>query len=102
MPASRSALAMIFAPRSWPSRPGLATTTRILGAGEVLIGSAAGRGQGEGRDPGPLEAVAAVGGSARSGATATLTPHRVGWDLATRRSTEPGRDGKHQKTGVSV
>src|SRR5215218_2372401 len=26
MPASRSARAMIFAPRSWPSRPGLATT----------------------------------------------------------------------------
>src|ERR671918_1982095 len=30
MPASRRALAMIFAPRSWPSRPGLAITTRIL------------------------------------------------------------------------
>src|SRR5829696_3983106 len=30
MPASRSARAMIFAPRSWPSRPGFATTTRIL------------------------------------------------------------------------
>src|ERR687891_2428113 len=29
MPASRRARAMIFAPRSWPSRPGLATTTRI-------------------------------------------------------------------------
>src|SRR6059036_2668305 len=28
MPASRSALAMILAPRSWPSRPTLATTTR--------------------------------------------------------------------------
>src|SRR3954452_25597973 len=32
MPASRRARAMIFAPRSWPSRPGLATTTRILRA----------------------------------------------------------------------
>src|SRR5215218_4154860 len=32
MPASRSARAMILAPRSWPSRPGLATTTRILRA----------------------------------------------------------------------
>src|SRR5436309_2372777 len=32
MPASRSARAMIFAPRSWPSRPGFATTTRILWA----------------------------------------------------------------------
>src|SRR4051812_13737692 len=30
MPASRSALAMILAPRSCPSRPGFATTTRIL------------------------------------------------------------------------
>src|ERR1700675_4686869 len=32
MPASRSARAMIFAPRSCPSRPGLATTTLILPA----------------------------------------------------------------------
>src|SRR3954447_9458072 len=32
MPASRSARAMIFAPRSCPSSPGLATTTRILRA----------------------------------------------------------------------
>src|SRR4051812_28094397 len=30
MPASRRARAMIFAPRSWPSSPGLAITTRIL------------------------------------------------------------------------
>src|ERR671931_2933405 len=30
IPASRSARAMIFAPRSWPSSPGFATTTRIL------------------------------------------------------------------------
>src|SRR5829696_575410 len=32
MPASRRARAMILAPRSCPSRPGLATTTRILRA----------------------------------------------------------------------
>src|SRR5579884_4221494 len=32
MPASRRARAMIFAPRSWPSRPGFATTTRIFPA----------------------------------------------------------------------
>src|SRR5215471_16690379 len=32
MPASRSARAMIFAPRSCPSRPGFATTTRIFPA----------------------------------------------------------------------
>src|SRR6478672_6452896 len=30
IPASRRARAMIFAPRSCPSKPGLATTTRIL------------------------------------------------------------------------
>ena len=32
IPASRSARAMIFAPRSWPSSPGLATTTLIFPA----------------------------------------------------------------------
>src|SRR5205807_1878359 len=30
MPASRRARAMTFAPRSWPSRPGLATRTLIF------------------------------------------------------------------------
>src|ERR1700745_1797257 len=38
MPASRNARAMIFAPRSWPSRPGLATTTRILRLEEPAMG----------------------------------------------------------------
>src|SRR5215831_3363279 len=33
MPASRSARAMTFAPRSWPSRPGLAMSTRIFFSG---------------------------------------------------------------------
>src|SRR5262245_19670749 len=37
MPASRSATAMIFAPRSWPSRPGLAT--RILSFRSDTFGS---------------------------------------------------------------
>src|SRR5581483_12355132 len=32
IPASRRARAMIFAPRSWPSRPGFATTTLIFPA----------------------------------------------------------------------
>ncbi|MBS1846581.1 MAG: collagen-like protein [Actinobacteria bacterium] len=40
IPASRSARAMILAPRSCPSRPGLATTTRILRA---VAASIAGR-----------------------------------------------------------
>src|SRR5918999_1274131 len=38
MPASRSARAMIFAPRSWPSRPGLAMTTRIFRATVMAVG----------------------------------------------------------------
>src|SRR6266403_2369384 len=33
MPASRRARAIIFAPRSWPSRPGLAINTRIFFSG---------------------------------------------------------------------
>src|ERR687884_288002 len=40
MPASRSARAMILAPRSCPSRPGLATTTRIF---FVLVPASTGR-----------------------------------------------------------
>src|SRR6188472_3469290 len=32
MPASRNARAMILAPRSWPSSPGFAMTTRIFRA----------------------------------------------------------------------
>src|SRR5213078_910011 len=49
IPASRSARAMIFAPRSWPSSPGLATTTRIFrvcvlftAAADVMAPAAAG------------------------------------------------------------
>src|SRR3954447_18680398 len=41
MPASRRARAMIFAPRSCPSSPGLAITTRILWAiGAAVYGGA--------------------------------------------------------------
>src|SRR3954452_15772410 len=43
IPASRSARAMIFAPRSCPSRPGLATTTRIFW---LVLGADIGRGGG--------------------------------------------------------
>src|SRR5512132_3698637 len=38
-PASRSARATIFAPRSWPSSPGLATTTRILRSSVMVVTS---------------------------------------------------------------
>src|SRR5271167_3016736 len=37
MPASRRARAIIFAPRSWPSRPGLAISTRIFFSG-ICVG----------------------------------------------------------------
>src|SRR5690606_39377896 len=39
MPASRSARAMTFAPRSCPSRPGLATKTRILRWETAAVGN---------------------------------------------------------------
>src|SRR5947209_4942524 len=39
MPASRSARAMILAPRSCPSRPGFATTTRMVPATSGSIGA---------------------------------------------------------------
>src|SRR5687767_12560568 len=65
IPASRSALAMIFAPRSWPSRPGLATTTRVLGCVVALMVNG---------EPGQVEEDVPR--------LAPLTPHRVVWDLA--------------------
>src|ERR1700756_1819625 len=43
MPASRSARAMTLAPRSWPSRPGLATSTRIGTRSEGRTDSSIGR-----------------------------------------------------------
>src|SRR6476646_7364691 len=60
MPASRRARAMILAPRSWPSKPGLATTTRILRAVAASIrpGTLAGAQSPWGRHP-------AAGGDSR-------------------------------------
>src|SRR2546425_8270538 len=37
IPASRSARAMTLAPRSWPSNPGLAISTRIFFSGIVAL-----------------------------------------------------------------
>src|SRR5919202_379070 len=54
IPASRSALAMIFAPRSWPSRPGLAITTRVLPATMQVY-------EGDRFDPRPPMKVTVVG-----------------------------------------
>src|ERR1700754_4068226 len=59
MPASRRARAMIFAPRSWPSRPGLATTTRIFW---LVLGADIGRGRGGSM---AARALATRGGAAR-------------------------------------
>src|SRR5262245_28131594 len=39
MPASRNARAMTLAPRSWPSSPGLATSTRILRSAGIRVDS---------------------------------------------------------------
>jgi len=40
IPASRSARATTFAPRSWPSSPGFAMMTRTRPAGPALAGGA--------------------------------------------------------------
>src|SRR5262249_17298507 len=37
MPASRRARAITLAPRSWPSSPGLATSTRILRSVDIWV-----------------------------------------------------------------
>src|SRR5258707_15647593 len=49
MPASRRARAITLAPRSWPSRPGLATSTRI----GTRVGGSKGSGIGRRRIPQP-------------------------------------------------
>src|SRR5262249_24491409 len=42
MPASRNARAITLAPRSWPSRPGLAISTRIFFSGIFAVSSSSG------------------------------------------------------------
>src|SRR5579864_8826953 len=64
MPASRRARAMTLAPRSWPSRPGFATSTRIFcSAGILTVRSERSRiQQGQGIQPiGGSDAVDLVG-----------------------------------------
>src|SRR3954452_7761945 len=86
IPASRSARAMIFAPRSCPSSPGLATTTRIL---PLEAASTAGRdatrhaAAGDSRCPHP--------GGARTTASGDRRPAlaRRGLHLAGRLSPRP-------------
>src|SRR6476620_6253063 len=94
MPASRSARAMIFAPRSWPSRPGLATTTRILRAmpgslehlfltGEAVLGGHATQHGGHRGDAGRVIA-AGVGGDGEPPDRGAV-PQRVQDDLLVHR-----------------
>src|SRR5215218_11048223 len=72
MPASRRARAMILAPRSWPSKPGLATTTRILRAVAASIrpGTLAGTGPGAGSQRKPGRRWQATAGGDPAGAEA--------------------------------
>src|SRR5437867_4142542 len=60
MPASRSAAATTLAPRSWPSRPGLATSTR-MGRIERLSGGLMSVAGGSSRTRAPKLAVARAG-----------------------------------------
>src|ERR1700694_3847156 len=98
MPASRSARAMILAPRSWPSRPGLATTTRILlwvleavedmAAGALSIGLGRPGASGAGRAP-RGSGGQALGGGEASGARGA----------ATAGAHDPSHRGEH-RTGA--
>src|SRR3954452_14923481 len=79
IPASRSARAMIFAPRSCPSRPGLATTTRIFW---LVLGADIGRGGGilcAKRRRGPEGPRARDGGIARRRYETRIVIVIVGW-----------------------
>src|SRR5512147_207296 len=54
-PASRKALAMTLAPRSWPSRPGLPTSTRILRSSMAVRANESTSGAGRRRPRGAQE-----------------------------------------------
>src|SRR3954449_5809458 len=82
MPASRSARAMIFAPRSCPSSPGFATTTLIFPPGMrrslfAFGRDDRGRRQPRADEPGAagLAEVEPEGGSSRTGAGARHERH---------------------------
>src|SRR3954447_26135960 len=98
MPASRSARAMILAPRSWPSRPGLATTTRMFwvarGAGIRRRGILCARGPRRRRGPGgPRD------GDGRPGASADAQAQRhAGGDVAHDRAAPRAREAAPNDT----
>src|SRR3981081_3370938 len=105
MPASRSARAMIFAPRSWPSRPGLATTTRILFwlADADMAGGAGADGR---RDPSgahddgvAVSAAGTDGGAAEAAAAAAQLMHQGGEDA---RAGRPDRGTQRAGAAVDV
>src|SRR3954452_8963591 len=101
MPASRRARAMIFAPRSWPSRPGLATTTRILRAmpdrlndervaGEAVLGGHAPQHGLHRRDAGRV--ITGDGGGDRELALGGVGAERAQDDVVVDRSEGDRRD----------
>src|ERR1700749_659916 len=83
IPASRRARAIIFAPRSWPSRPGLATTTRILRAIRADLSSGD-------RLDGAADLVDELGGDLGQAVVVTRVMGDHGQDLVGRVGAEGG------------
>src|SRR5882724_2211525 len=109
MPASRRARAMIFAPRSCPSRPGLATTTRIFLFVAVDMSGCAARGR---RRPGRLfvlergdalgagpDAVLAEAAPAHCSEQAAIGTGGGFLAAAVEQQVEPGAGGTHGDVG---
>src|SRR5690242_20242725 len=98
MPASRSARAMIFAPRSWPSRPGFATTTRIfLVAVAFIVGRESRRVE---QRPVPLPDLADGSEDGRLGVGAEDALERLD-DLALRRVRAGAVEQRLHEVGVA-
>src|SRR6516165_9194951 len=91
MPASRSARAMILAPRSCPSRPGFATTTRIL---RSVAAAATGPTSDAHHDRVALRPAGADRGAADAAAAAAQLVHERGENAGARRADRVSeRDG---------
>src|SRR5215204_3488246 len=85
MPASRNARAMIFAPRSCPSSPGLATTTRILRvevAAAMRVILARGTSRGRSRSARMIRVLASLALPLELAAPAAAAPVRLGTSLS--------------------
>src|SRR5450759_4806961 len=94
IPASRSAAAITFAPRSWPSRPGFATRMRMgRGRSAPVIGAFLLRGS-----PGS-DKLAAQGRDVRAGATVAVTISAEGVE---EDRLDAGAPRAHHVHGVEV